>query len=211
MLSMRDRRKQIIVDKDFQGRTTLIGLVYLFAVGICVAIPFVILLRSANNIYADSPAELIMVMNSLKRFWIVVGPLSLFALVAAWIYFSLRRSHAVVGPIANITRIINEFAKGDFSARVKLRTQDQLQDIASALDAMAENLSARERTLNEKLIHRIQTAKEDIYENTSVKKAYAILADLEEEIGSIIEKYPSSGEVFAGEKPLADSPVDANV
>jgi methyl-accepting chemotaxis protein len=205
MLSMHDRRKKIIVDKDFQGRTTLIGLIYLFAVGISVAIPFVFLLRSANSIYADSPAELIMVMNSLKRFWIVVGPLSLLALVAAWIFFSLRRSHAVVGPIANITRIINEFAKGDFSARVKLRTQDQLQDIARALDTMAENLAVRERILNEKLIHRIQAAKEDIYENTSIKKAYAILADLEEDISKIIEKYPSSGEAFSGEKSLADS------
>jgi methyl-accepting chemotaxis protein len=185
MLSTRDRRKKILINKGFQWQTTLIGLIYLTAVGIAVTIPFIILLRSANDIYADSPRELITVMNSLKQYWIFAGPLSLLALMAPWIYFSLRRGHGIVGPIPNMVRIINEFARGDFSGRVKLRAKDQLQDIAKALDSMAKNLSARERTLNEKLIQRIQTAKRDIYENTSVKKAYAILADLEEDIEKI--------------------------
>jgi len=190
MLSTRDRRKTIILNKSFPWHTTIVGLIYLSAVGVAVAIPFIILLRAANEIYSESPQELIQVMNSLKRFWIIAGPLSLLALMAPWIYFSLKRSQGVIGPIVNLTRIINEFARGEFSARVKLRAQDQLQEIAQALDAMAENLSARERILNEKLMTRIQTAKKDIYENTSVKKAYAILADLEEDIGMIIEKYP---------------------
>lgn len=209
MLSIHDRRKKYVINKKFQWQTTLIGLIYLSAVGIAVAIPFIILLRAANEIYSDSPLELITVMNSLKRFWMLAGPLSLLAIMAPWIFFSLRRSHGVVGPIANMIRIINEFARGDFSARVKLRAQDELQDVAAALDSMAENLSARERILNEKLIQRIQTAKKGIYENTSVKRAYAILSDLEEDIGMIIDKYPLAGETVAGEKPLAYSASDA--
>ena len=120
------RRNRFIVDKHYQWRTTLIGVLYILAVGFFVAFPFAYLMRATNGLLAGYHVDLTNSFNNLQRLTLISGLFFLLSIVAAWTYFSLRRSHRVAGPVVNIARMVDEFAKGNYSARVKLREHDEL-------------------------------------------------------------------------------------
>lgn len=55
----------------------------------------------------------------------------------------LRQSHRVVGPIARMLKAVEVIGSGDFSQRLVLRPGDALEDLAKAINRMAENLQKR--------------------------------------------------------------------
>ncbi|NIM18911.1 MAG: HAMP domain-containing protein [Candidatus Latescibacteria bacterium] len=184
------RRTKVIIDKHFQLRTSLVGVLYILAVGVFVAFPFAYLMRATNGLLVGYPSDLAASFEKLQGIIIISGSFFLLSIMVAWIYFSLLRTHKVAGPIVNIVRIINEYAKGNFSARVTLRRHDELQTLAKSLNNMAEALTARERTLNEKFRDRLRAAREEIYAGSSPDKVRDILTGLEADIELILEARP---------------------
>jgi nitrate/nitrite-specific signal transduction histidine kinase len=55
----------------------------------------------------------------------------------------IRQSHRVVGPLRRIMRTLEAIGSGDFSKRLGLRPGDVLEDLARAINRMAENLQKR--------------------------------------------------------------------
>jgi nitrate/nitrite-specific signal transduction histidine kinase len=101
----------------------------------------------------------------------------------------------------NITRVIHEFAKGDYSHRVRLRKGDYLQALARALNGMAETLASREKTLNETLRSRIRSAADEVRRSSSLERAQQILTDLQESIERILHESPSYSSLPVDEEP----------
>ncbi len=205
-----ERRTNIIVNKSYQWRMTLIGVVYILATAIFLSIPFVYLVRAMNGMLPGNSPELIKSFGNLLHAAIFSGCVFIVSITAAWIYFSLKRSHKVVGPIVNIARIIDEFSKGNFSKSVTLRQEDELQEVAQALNNMAKNLIAREQILNERLIGRIRRAKDEIHRSPSYDGVREILAHLEKDIGNVLHENQTALGAAEVEKqaPIQLSPED---
>ena len=55
----------------------------------------------------------------------------------------LRLTHRIYGPLVSIKRFLNELKRGNFSARVNIRKDDDLQDLVKDLNELAESLDKR--------------------------------------------------------------------
>ncbi len=64
-------------------------------------------------------------------------------LVGIAMLFGLLWSHRVYGPLIPLTRHIQELKSGNFASRVNLRRSDELCELQSALNDLAESLEAR--------------------------------------------------------------------
>ncbi len=58
-------------------------------------------------------------------------------------YLGLRQSHTIVGPLKRINRMLEAISAGDYAQRITLRKGDALEDMAEALNKMADALSQR--------------------------------------------------------------------
>ena len=60
------------------------------------------------------------------------------------VYFlAIRQSNQIVGPLKRITHAIEAIGQGDFSQRLVLRQGDVLEDMATSINQMAEQLRKR--------------------------------------------------------------------
>ena len=55
----------------------------------------------------------------------------------------LRLTHRIYGPLVSIKRFLNELKSGNYSARVILRKDDDLQDLVKELNELAETLEKK--------------------------------------------------------------------
>ena len=55
----------------------------------------------------------------------------------------IRQTHRVVGPMKRITRALEAIGSGNFHQRIRLRKGDTLEELAQAINRMAEHLEAR--------------------------------------------------------------------
>ena len=59
-------------------------------------------------------------------------------------YLGIQQSHRIVGPMNRIKQTLEAIGKGEFSQRITLRQGDALEDLAKAINRMAESLSQRD-------------------------------------------------------------------
>jgi len=58
-------------------------------------------------------------------------------------YLGMQQSHRIVGPMNRLKHALQAVGKGDFSQRISLRQGDALEDLAKAINRMAESLAQR--------------------------------------------------------------------
>ena len=58
-------------------------------------------------------------------------------------YLGIRQSHRVVGPMERLKHTLDAIGQGDFSQRIGLRKGDALEELAAAINRMAERLEQR--------------------------------------------------------------------
>jgi two-component system, OmpR family, phosphate regulon sensor histidine kinase PhoR len=93
---------------------------------------------------AARPFALVEVVRDSMRELFLVGGLMAVA-IAALITFALSRT--MVEPVRRLTRTAHELARGNLSVRLDSQRNDELGDLARALDRMADELAERVRTL----------------------------------------------------------------
>jgi HAMP domain-containing protein len=169
------RRKQIVVDRQFQVQAAIIGAIYILAVATSLVIPLFNMVKATNILLEGHSEEMVEVFRSQQQYTIISLVVFFVSLTGAWVAFTLWRTHKVAGPVVKITRFIHEVAAGNFSHRITLRTGDELQALASALNVMTENLEERERTIREELHAQIQAARTDIYNSSSAERSIEAL------------------------------------
>ena len=137
MAQKRWKRRQMVVDRDFQFRylMTWITLTMTLVAGLLIASMAVVYLCSAS---ANQVVWLIAVNGACA---VVITGVSL--------YYIVRHSHRIAGPAFRLERLLREAAAGRRGFRVTLRRKDYLKRLASALNELMESIEKRENRVHE--------------------------------------------------------------
>jgi methyl-accepting chemotaxis protein len=97
------------------------------------------------SIAQDAAPDLMLNDVSQKAAWIV--SVVLVAFIVTMLNVIIRRTHRMYGPMISINRFIEELKRGNYSARLKTRENDDFQDLVARLNGLAEALHARHGVL----------------------------------------------------------------
>ena len=61
-------------------------------------------------------------------------------------WFGMRLSHRIVGPMVQIQRVLERAIKGKYEARINLRTNDYLNEIADDINLLLEKLELESKS-----------------------------------------------------------------
>ncbi|MFQ5803974.1 MAG: hypothetical protein ACE5JQ_13855 [Candidatus Methylomirabilales bacterium] len=125
-----------------------------FQIGVALRVSFFVLLYSAALaflIFFPMQRELTGAIPFDKQAWVADQILELhfrvwpgIALVGILVGFhTIFTSHRIVGPIYRIDQVIRAIGAGDYSQRIRLRRTDRWQELAEAVNALAEQLDQR--------------------------------------------------------------------
>lgn len=133
-------RKQYLVDRGYQLRFVrqLLALLCAIVVGSSLLTTALVGL-SLNQPEGGTSAPFIAAVVAVT---ITLGIQLLIGSVIVWVV-GIRQSHQVVGPMARIKHVLEAIGSGDFSQRLTLRKGDVLQELAAAINQMAERLQQR--------------------------------------------------------------------
>jgi methyl-accepting chemotaxis protein len=76
------------------------------------------------------------------------GSLFVFLLVATLVnlFFGARISHRIAGPLVQIQRTLDRAQRGDYGARVQIRSNDFLQEVGSGLNVLLQRLEIQQNS-----------------------------------------------------------------
>lgn len=135
------RRRQYLVDRGYQLRFVS----HLFLVVLAIAVTSCLVSSGLlwKNLYLpeDTRHTPLLVASLLA----VAATLLIELLLAIPLVFFLgiRHSHRVIGPMKRLKQTLEAIGQGDFGQRITLREGDVLQDLATAINKMAEDLQRR--------------------------------------------------------------------
>lgn len=99
-------------------------------------------------------------------------------------YISLQRR--VIEPLHQIQKGIQTFSKGDFSHRLSINTDDELEDLAEAFNEMAERLQVSQERLGEeqsKVFAALESSRDAIWVSNANQEVVMVNSALENLIG----------------------------
>ena len=87
--------------------------------------------------------------------WVAIAAWIAFFVIAAALMVRLARrlSHEVLGPLVQLRSSANQFATGDLGHRVQLDRDDEVGDLASSFNTMADAIAGVQRTLTHEANH----------------------------------------------------------
>jgi methyl-accepting chemotaxis protein len=176
------RRRRILIDPKFQIAPTLVGLGFIVAVAVFLALPLLETMRSVDVLLEGQSEGLVRYYKTQQTSTVVSILLFLGGVVGLWTASMLWRTHRIAGPIVKITRHVHQYATGNFSSRIQLRERDQMQGLAKAINGMAESLQDRDQTLQREVLIQIDAAKRALHDAQSVERAAAVLDRLADSI-----------------------------
>ena len=174
------RRRKIIVDRSYQFKTTLVGIVYIAAAAAFLAIPLFNMMRHIDTLLEGHPGDLAGFYQSQKAYAIASSALFIAATLGAWTLFSLWKTHKIAGPLVKITRFVHQFGAGRFRERIVLRDKDQLHALAGALNDMASSLEQRDQAIQNEVLDQIEAIRCTLNETGSTDQAARALDRLSE-------------------------------
>lgn len=132
------KRRQYLVDREYQLQfiTRVLFLLLAIAGATCLTAS-ALLWQNMYSAHQDvSPTLMTTALIAISLTLLV----ELVIAVPVVFYFGVRHTHRVVGPMNRIKQTLEAIGNGDFSQRITLRPGDVLQDLAKAINAMAERL-----------------------------------------------------------------------
>jgi methyl-accepting chemotaxis protein len=129
------KRRQILVDKDFQFRYLMTWILLTMSLlgGLVIA--------SLSMFY--------FLGDGLFTHFVWVNATCAVVITGISLYYIVLHSHRIAGPAYRLERLIKEMAEGRRGFRVRLRRKDYLKHIASALNELLESLESRENRIHE--------------------------------------------------------------
>ncbi|MBN1353106.1 MAG: hypothetical protein JW994_00355 [Candidatus Omnitrophica bacterium] len=138
------KRSRYFVRKKFQLR--YIGII-LGAVLLSAAISGYTIYYSAWTMLGDSLAKvypqgrLVAIFNYVN----IKVAVNLFFVLMLCTGIGILTSHKIAGPIYRMIKFLDGMVAGDYSQRIHLRKGDELQDVADAINRLAEKLNAEKK------------------------------------------------------------------
>jgi methyl-accepting chemotaxis protein len=181
------RRRKILVDRRFQIGTTVVGLVYISAVAVFLTVPLFEMMKHVDVLLGSHSDELASFYKAQQRATTTSFLLFMFGILGGWTLFSLWRTHKIAGPLVKITRYVHQFAAGNFKDRIQLRSGDQLQALAQALNNMAGSLEERDQAIREETLDQIEAVRCSLMDTPSAERAIQTLERLSEGVNRSYE------------------------
>ncbi len=135
------RRRRYFIDKKFQlafaGNMLLISCVCILVTTLVVSWFFVYFMT--DNLSA-----------SIDRSYVIKMGIILFFVAAAIMIWTVKRTHAIVGPIFRARKILRAAARGEFPEKpVKFRRNDAFKELAVDINLCLETMRAYRNQLNQ--------------------------------------------------------------
>ena len=143
MFFRRGRRRKILIDRRLQLTDALAGVSYVFVIAVCLSLPFTPLVDTMRALSNGLPAYLIDLIDLQERFAILTFVLCSVWLACAWVLFAVGRTQRIAGPAHRLAGFMNGITENDLSGRIKLRSGDELQTVAVALNNMLDRIEKR--------------------------------------------------------------------
>jgi signal transduction histidine kinase len=127
------------IKKRFQIHYLLFVLVAMVLISIiCIAGTYYLVWQTvAGEIAVPELIAEVLIPALLKVNFLLL--LSLPLAFVIMILFSIAVSHKIAGPIERIEKDLDEIVKGDYSRRIKLRADDDLQELADGINALLDH------------------------------------------------------------------------
>jgi len=183
------KRRVYFIKKTFQARFIASTILLIVLASILSGVILYILL--STGLGADLEAARLEVSTLWQRLGlaVLVGDLlalAVVSLVAAVVIIHI--SHKIAGPLYRFEKICDEVGRGNFAVSTKIRQDDQLRDLADALENMVSKLRTRRFEQQELLIKISDTLKELRGLTSKLPELEGPIGKLEEQISSLGDK-----------------------
>lgn len=133
------KRTQIIVAKDFQYRFARFVMLFVFGTALVTAttVFFTTFSMLGDKLAQVYPQGRLLVI--FRNVYAAFG-INLVILAPLVFYMSILFSHRIVGPLPKIYEALRRVGQGDLNQKVVLRKNDELRDLAQAVNDMIEGL-----------------------------------------------------------------------
>ena len=134
------KRKQYLVDRAYQLRfVTRLFLIILLVATASALVSSILVWRNTYTPGQTSQEVFIVALVAISSTLLV----ELLLAIPLIFVLGIRQSHRIVGPMNRIKQTLAAIGQGDFSKRITLRQGDALEDLANAINQMAERLQQR--------------------------------------------------------------------
>ena len=136
------KRTQYLVDRAYQLR--FVTRLFMIVLAVAVASSLIASTLLWQQLYQPELGSNATLVTGLIA---VSATLLVELLLAIPLIFILgiRQSHRIVGPMKRLKAALEAIGRGDFSQRITLRQGDVLEDLAEAINKMAESLQQRQK------------------------------------------------------------------
>jgi nitrogen fixation/metabolism regulation signal transduction histidine kinase len=131
-----NRRRRYLIDRGFQSKYVALLVVFIVALGIAALL--ILVLGSGETQDPQAKTDLRGAIFAMLAVLVVFMGLT--------IWYGLRFTHRLVGPVYAITRHLNWIQDGNYTRDLKLREKDEFQNIAAIFNGMQAMLRQRART-----------------------------------------------------------------
>ena len=134
------KRKQYLVDRAYQLRfVTRLFLIILLVATASALVSSILVWRNTYTPGQTSQEVFIVALVAISSTLLI----ELLLAIPLIFVLGIRQSHRIVGPMNRIKQTLEAIGQGDFSKRITLRQGDALEDLANAINQMAERLQQR--------------------------------------------------------------------
>lgn len=137
--------RNLLIKPQGQLRTAMA----VFAAGfVFLSVLFAILLFRLNNLIQDLANNIAVPEQAVSdTAWtlLVTYAVLLFSFLLCSVVIVLFATHRYLGPMVPIERLVKALREGRYDERVRLRKNDEFQDLADELNLLAETLATRHR------------------------------------------------------------------
>ena len=134
------RRRRYLVNRPLQLRfvKAIVFILLVMAVGAAGAVYLAVHVTLSSFDLLHDPL-IVSLLNSVL--WTIF--LELLVLTPLVVWFGIRLTHPVAGPLVRIQAALAQLCAGDFSVHVSLRKGDELLELAQLINRLAKSLRER--------------------------------------------------------------------
>lgn len=126
-----------------------------------LAFPFVPLLQAIHILMDGEPAYVNGVIRDKIDFAGLMFGLCVVGFATAGVLLALGRARRFAGPVYRLTRFIEGLDAGEFKSRFTVRSGDDHQSVAEALNDMLNRYQMREETMRQRVVQVVHASRPD--------------------------------------------------
>jgi methyl-accepting chemotaxis protein len=138
------KRRQYYIKKGFQtGFILKFFLILVLGAALSIGLTLFTTQNSLTSTYVDSRLVIQNTAVAIMPSVIYTTLITTFVIGIVVVLFTLLVSHKIAGPIFRFEKDIHRVAEGDLKNRIRIREDDQFQELAVSLNSMIDALAAK--------------------------------------------------------------------